>query len=130
MPIGAVSSMAAGPPLRAAGAGSHQAPVAPAESPGTSAKLYMSPIINLDESAGLYLLQYRDSQTGEVRVQVPPERVVREYQEKILAKDTRMVDAAPADDSAPAPETAPPAAQAREESPEPTAPGARVSIDA
>lgn len=40
---------------------------------------YLSPVIEIDAEAGLALLQVRDVENGNVRFQLPPERVVREY---------------------------------------------------
>lgn len=40
---------------------------------------YLSPVIEIDAEAGLALLQVRNAENGDVRFQLPPERVVREY---------------------------------------------------
>lgn len=55
------------------------APVATSADPATAqSQFYTSPVVTLDDS-GLAVLQFRDSNTGEVKAQVPPERVVEQY---------------------------------------------------
>ena len=54
-------------------------PPEPQRSSGIAQVRYLSPVIEIDAEAGLALLQVRDVENGNVRFQLPPERVVREY---------------------------------------------------
>lgn len=69
----------------------------PPESPRASQSIsqvrYLSPVISIDAEAGLALLQVRDVENGNVRFQLPPERVVREY------KSVEAANALPANQS-------------------------------
>jgi hypothetical protein len=49
------------------------------ESAGPAQVRYLSPVISIDPEAGLALLQVRNAESGDVRFQLPPEHVVREY---------------------------------------------------
>lgn len=40
---------------------------------------YVSPVVRLDPEAGLAVLRVRDTSSGDVKMQIPAERVVREY---------------------------------------------------
>jgi len=40
---------------------------------------YTSPVLQYDSRAAIAVLMFRDSETGDVESQYPPERVVREY---------------------------------------------------
>jgi hypothetical protein len=51
------------------------------EGPGSSPK-FVSPVVRLDYDSGLAVLQYRSSETGEVRSQYPAKEVVRRYSEQ------------------------------------------------
>ena len=63
-----------------AAAPSSRPPPEPPRAPsGISQVRYLSPVIEIDAEAGLALLQVRDVENGNVRFQLPPERVVREY---------------------------------------------------
>jgi len=50
-------------------------------SPAPNVAAYLSPFIRLDLQTRLAIVQYRDSETGEVQQQYPSPRVVREYQQ-------------------------------------------------
>ena len=54
-------------------------PETPRGTSGTTQVRYLSPVIEIDAEAGLALLKVRDVENGNVRFQLPPERVVREY---------------------------------------------------
>lgn len=45
----------------------------------TTAGAYISPIVRYDQVAQLAVMVFRDSDTGETRDQLPPERVVEQY---------------------------------------------------
>ena len=81
------------------------APEAARDSQRPAQVRYLSPVIEIDAEAGLALLQVRDVENGNVRFQLPPERVVREY---------KAVEAAtaPAKEPARAPEAPASAAEA------------------
>lgn len=49
--------------------------------PSASADIYFSPILRFDPRALTLIIQYRDSQTGDVELQFPPERVVDQYRQ-------------------------------------------------
>jgi hypothetical protein len=51
------------------------------DGPGSSPK-FVSPVVRLDYDSGLAVLQYRSSETGEVRSQYPAKEVVRRYSER------------------------------------------------
>ena len=42
---------------------------------------YISPVIHVDSEAGVAILQYRDSSSGDVTAQFPSETVVKRYRE-------------------------------------------------
>ncbi|HYC02634.1 MAG TPA: hypothetical protein VED40_05035 [Azospirillaceae bacterium] len=76
----ALAPGASGPGQRAAaapGSAASDRPVAgsaPAELPR-----YLSPVIQVDNVAAMALIQFRDGDTGDVKTQIPSERVVQEY---------------------------------------------------
>ncbi len=41
---------------------------------------YFSPRVTFDQKAGIFVVQFRNNDTGEVELQIPPDRVIREYQ--------------------------------------------------
>ncbi|MGQ9365892.1 hypothetical protein [Azospirillum sp. A39] len=41
--------------------------------------IYISPVLRYDQTAALAVLLFRDSDTGETKDQIPPERVVEQY---------------------------------------------------
>jgi hypothetical protein len=54
----------------------------PAAKPQTKSELgYISPVIHVDNAAGVALLQFRDGQSGEVTNQIPSENVIRLYRQ-------------------------------------------------
>jgi hypothetical protein len=54
----------------------------PESKPTTKTELgYISPVIRVDNEAGVALLQFRDGQSGEVTNQIPSENVVRMYRQ-------------------------------------------------
>ncbi len=53
---------------------------------GTSQIRYISPVVQLDPEAGLAVLRMRDTESGDVRVQIPAEKVVREYRSNQAAE--------------------------------------------
>ncbi|MEO9902826.1 hypothetical protein [Nisaea sp.] len=59
-----------------------QASIPDSASPSTSASsdFYLSPVIRFDPEALAVIFELRDSSSGEVTKQFPPERVVRELQ--------------------------------------------------
>jgi hypothetical protein len=76
-------------------------PEPPRETSSVSKVRYLSPVIEIDAEAGLALLQVRDAESGNVRFQLPPERVVREYKSaeavaNSAGGDTRQDAQAPA----------------------------------
>lgn len=129
MAIGAIAELPARPVSLPTEAVSQQSSPAAREQDISSPKLYLSPIINLDQS-GLFLLQFRDAQSGEVRAQIPPERVVREYQEHVLESEPRVAGQpakAKAEDDGESEEADAPAPQDEEAA---TPPGRKVSVEA
>lgn len=69
-------------------------------SPAPNVAAYLSPFIRLDLQTRLAIVQYRDSETGEVQQQYPSPRVVREYQQNLpeesdLRTDTEESEAKP-----------------------------------
>lgn len=52
---------------------------------GTVPPSFVNPVIRFDPSAGLAVLQFRDSDTGEPRFQVPSQRAVMEYREQMAS---------------------------------------------
>ena len=86
-------------------------PEPPRESQTAAQVRFLSPVIEIDAEAGLTLLKVRDTENGDVRFQLPPERVVREYK-AVEAATARQ----PANDATPPsrPGEAPPAATAAE----------------
>lgn len=73
-----------------------------AAAPPESAQIrFISPVVQLDAEAGLAVLRVRDTENGDVKMQIPAERVVREYRSSQAAEAER----APAQDT----NTAPPA---------------------
>lgn len=52
-------------------------------SPAPNVAAYLSPFIRLDLQTRLAIVEYRDSETGEVQQQYPSPRVVREYQQNL-----------------------------------------------
>lgn len=128
MAIGAIAELPARPVTLPTEASSQRSSAVAPEQDISSPKLYLSPIINLDQS-GLYLLQFRDAQSGEVRAQIPPERVVREYQEHVLESEPRAVgQPAKAEDDGSDQETVDAPAPQDEEPVTP--PGHKVSVEA
>lgn len=59
--------------------------------------VYLSPFIRLDLQTRLAIVQFRDSQTGEVQQQYPSPRVVREYQQN-LPESSDLLPAQPVND--------------------------------
>ena len=58
------------------------APAAPENSPKTTAGVapqFVSPKGSIDAKSGVFVVQFRDTESGEVKGQVPPEKVVAEY---------------------------------------------------
>lgn len=74
---------------------------------------YLSPVIEIDAEAGLALLQVRDVENGNVRFQLPPERVVREYKSAEAATNPPPAEPRPDSRAEPSRE-APPVATAAE----------------
>ncbi len=56
---------------------------APEESGTRQGAYYISPFIRLDTSTRLAILEFRDSETGEVQQQYPSPRVVKEYAQNL-----------------------------------------------
>lgn len=54
--------------------------VAKAASSQIEVAKYFSPRVSYDQQAGIFVVQFRNNQTGEVELQIPPDRVIREYQ--------------------------------------------------
>ncbi|HEX6959830.1 MAG TPA: hypothetical protein VF194_17735 [Ferrovibrio sp.] len=52
-------------------------------SPAPNVAAYLSPFIRLDLRTRLAIVEFRDSQTGEVKRQYPSPRVVREYEQNL-----------------------------------------------
>ena len=44
-----------------------------------TAQQFISPVVTVDNSSGLAIIQYRDSQTGETEVQWPSPKAVQQY---------------------------------------------------
>jgi len=78
------------------------------EGPGSSPK-FVSPVVRLDYDSGLAVLQYRSSETGEVRSQYPAKEVVRRYSEQGGQKDDTGSSEAIETSSSESRETPPPA---------------------
>ena len=55
------------------------------------APAYVSPKGAVDPESGIFVLQYRDTDTGEVRVQYPAQKVVSAYQDASVAPVTSPV---------------------------------------
>lgn len=53
---------------------------APSEAPRSVQLPYISPVLSYDSDAAIAVLQFRNSESGDVETQYPSERVVREYQ--------------------------------------------------
>lgn len=75
-------------------------PEAPAVRQGVSSEFYISPVIRFDPQALAVIFAVRDSESGEVKLQFPPERVVRELQRNSIKPELpqigpRETDAAP-----------------------------------
>ncbi len=49
---------------------------------------YFSPRVSFDQQAGIFIVEFRNNQTGEVELQIPPDRVVREYQRIQQSRDS------------------------------------------
>lgn len=57
------------------------------EAPAATSQIrYISPVVQLDPEAGLAVLRMRDTENGDVRVQIPAEKVVREYRSNQAAE--------------------------------------------
>lgn len=66
-------------------------------SPSPNVAAYLSPFIRLDLQTRLAIVQFRDSDTGEVQQQYPSPRVVREYQQNLPEDSDLRSDTAGAD---------------------------------
>jgi hypothetical protein len=78
------------------------------EGPGSSPK-FVSPVVRLDYDSGLAVLQYRSSETGEVRSQYPAKEVVRRYSEQGGQQDDTGSSESSQTSSSESGETPPPA---------------------
>lgn len=86
-----------------------------AEVPPESAQIrFISPVVQLDAEAGLAVLRVRDTESGDVKIQIPAERVVREYRS---SGQTAEPERAPVEDT----NTAPPAVTSRAKTETPAA---------
>lgn len=65
--------------LSSAAESSGAAAVAKVASTQVDAARYFSPRVTYDQQAGIFVVQFRNSQTGAVELQIPPDRVIREY---------------------------------------------------
>lgn len=96
-----------------------------AVAPAAAGPRFLSPRVELDPASNLVVVQYRDSETGDVVRQYPSEAVVREYK--------RQQSAAPTADTAASPNPAEPPPPASGSGSDPQAPslsGSHLSIDA
>jgi hypothetical protein len=59
----------------------HEAQPQPEAKPAEQGLGFISPVIHVDSQAGVAILQYRDSATGDVTSQIPSEKVVQRYRE-------------------------------------------------
>jgi hypothetical protein len=83
--------------------GSSAAPQSsPAGATSTDAAPFISPVMNFNYQAGIAVLEFRDSSTGEVKSQFPSKKVVQEY----IRHGAASQDAPAKTASAPAAETA------------------------
>lgn len=80
MEIGAVSNVTPG---RIASservASAPQTPTAAADEKAATPAQFINPIGRYDQVARLFVLEFRDESNGEVKTQIPPERIVEEY---------------------------------------------------
>ena len=90
----ALAPASSGPPTTNAAPSNRPPSESPRGSPSVAQVRYLSPVIEIDAEAGLALLKVRDVENGNVRFQLPPERVVREY------KSVEAATAQPANQSA------------------------------
>lgn len=85
------------------------------EAPPESAQIrFISPVVQLDAEAGLAVLRVRDTENGDIKIQIPAERVVREYRSTGQAAEAER---APVEET----NTAPPAVSSKPETDTPAA---------
>ena len=89
------TSVAASAAISAGASAAAQDSSAPTGKAATASPgIYASPIVRVDNSAGLVILEYRDPRSGEVQVQYPSQEVVRQYRDygsRLQAGDSSTV---------------------------------------
>lgn len=92
MEVRSVSSIPVNRPAAspvASAAGNTTPPVTPAEREGAPGG-FISPVLRYDQMARVAVLYFRDTDTGETKVQIPAERVVEEYRRNVVRLSTEQ----------------------------------------